>query len=589
VPPRPLYHNSAKLPGAGGAAPGYPHDMRGAVTRSLVAGLLLAGVGLGLVAGTAPVDAQGLGRRSTGPTFSPPATTRPGTDSSRPSRRAGPVIREVPLVVGALLPMVGAASWYGDEIRRGLDLAVARVNPPPPRPAPTTSTGSGSGGSGTSGSGSAGSTTGAGSSGSGAGSVGAGSPRSTIPGGRPGGESAADSAASRGGESDAEAPVEEMVGEPEEPVAGDDASADGGERSPTASAPSGDREGGPGASSGGPGGGAAPGRGTAGPTPPQPPRLRITLKVENADPRDPKALNQAWERLLAAGASVVITASPTPTMVIYPQAAARDVLVVNQGYRHEKVPAQTRVLLHARPSPADLGRAAAGYARDRGVRRLGLLAAGSEFGKQARAALVEAWRAAGRAPVFDESLNVDSPDVPSRLRRLAAAGAEGVVLAYRGEELGDLTARIRAAGVAAPLLVLDDDPLVALSGGPEVADVLVLSDAYADPDDGQLFPETYRGKYSREPSRFAAHAYETMALVARAAQTLMRESKTFGGGRLRDTLKTVALPSQAFGIPMSFREDGTLGRPLSLSSVERSRVHFIRFLDPPDLGATAAR
>jgi ABC-type branched-subunit amino acid transport system substrate-binding protein len=314
----------------------------------------------------------------------------------------------------------------------------------------------------------------------------------------------------------------------------------------------------------------------------------VVLQVEDAGPRDPGLLASLASKLVTAGAAAVVTASPTPTLAVYPLAASRHVLVFHQGYRDERLPATSVVLLHTRPSPAGLGRAAAAYARQRGARRLAVLAAGDESGKAARAGLAEAWRAAGGALVLDESLGPDSPDVAATVRRLVAAGAEGVVLTHRGEDLGRLAARLREAGVAAPLLLLDDDPIVALAGGPALADVLVLGDGFVDDETG-AFAETYRAKHGREPSRFAAHAYDTVVLLARAAEGLVRQGQTPAGARLRDALRGLEVSDSAFPGAVGFAEDGTLRRPLALSAIERGRLHFIRYVEASAAAAPAAR
>ena len=49
-------------------------------------------------------------------------------------------------------------------------------------------------------------------------------------------------------------------------------------------------------------------------------------------------------RRLASGVSVVVTASPTPTLTVHPLATARDVLLVHAGLPTDRFPATSRTL-----------------------------------------------------------------------------------------------------------------------------------------------------------------------------------------------------------------------------------------------------
>jgi ABC-type branched-subunit amino acid transport system substrate-binding protein len=60
-----------------------------------------------------------------------PVSQAPGQSGSRPGAPAGPVLR-----LGALLPLSGPGAWFGAEIKQGLELAVAELDPAPER-APT--------------------------------------------------------------------------------------------------------------------------------------------------------------------------------------------------------------------------------------------------------------------------------------------------------------------------------------------------------------------------------------------------------------------------------------------------------------------
>jgi branched-chain amino acid transport system substrate-binding protein len=313
------------------------------------------------------------------------------------------------------------------------------------------------------------------------------------------------------------------------------------------------------------------------------PTLRVLLEVQDVHPLDTKDAVADFGRLAAAGVTVVFTASPTPTLAVYPLAAARDVLVVHQGLRSERFPAASQTLFQIRPSVAARGEALAGYAWERGLRRLALLAAGDEFGRPARGAVAARWRERGGSLVHDESLHLDAPDLTARLGRVARLAPDAVCLAFRGQELGDLARRLREAGYPGLLLALDDDPALIHAAGPAVSDLVLLSDAFmAEPDaPSALFARTYEAKFGRAPSRFAANAYDAVTILAEGARLALQGRRDPpGGGRLREAiLARRAFPS-IYGGQVVVRDDGSFERPFALFTVSAGRATFLGYVTP---------
>src|SRR5206468_5662752 len=262
------------------------------------------------------------------------------------------------------------------------------------------------------------------------------------------------------------------------------------------------------------------------------PRLSVIVEVLDVRPLDVKDAADDFARLTAAGARVVFTASPTPTLAIFPRAAARDTLVVHQGLPSERFPSTSQTLLQVRPSAAARAEALAAYAWERGIRRLALLAAGDEVGKRTRAALAAAWQARGATLVHEESLSLDAPDLRRRLTHLARLAPEAVCLAFRGENLGDLARRVREAGYTGLLLGPDDDRAALLAAGPSLSDSVLLADALVpEPDSrGARFAKAYEAKVGRSPSRFAANAYDTVSILADAARQILQDGHGLPGG-----------------------------------------------------------
>ncbi|MBI2468791.1 MAG: amino acid ABC transporter substrate-binding protein [Candidatus Rokubacteria bacterium] len=314
--------------------------------------------------------------------------------------------------------------------------------------------------------------------------------------------------------------------------------------------------------------------------------FQLALEALDVQPLDVKDAAAEFGRLVATPTPVVFTASATPTLAIHQLAAAGDVLVVHQGLPTERFPATSRTFLHTRPTVGARVETLVAHAWERGVRRLALLAAGDDFGKAVRARAGSAWRARGGSVAREESLTLDAPDVGLRLRQLARTAPDAILLAFRGPDLGDLAARLRDAGYRALLLALDDDPATLLAAGSALDGALILAEAFVpEPGSaGERFALAYKEKFKSAPSRYAANAYDALAMVAEAIRTAREQGAAVpGGARLREALLARRTFPSVYGGRVVLHDDGTLERPLALFAVERGKLTFVRYLGPADI------
>jgi len=462
---------------------------------------------------------------ATRPSSSPaaPSTGPPGTRSTPPVAPTGPVLR-----LGALLPLSGPGVWFGNEIKRGLELAVAELKPPAPK-APGTPTAPGTEGT------------------------------------REAGAPPTD------GESPATPPAASVPAEapsPERDAVADDGT--GVDSDDTGSTDSG-----------------APGSPKP-KTPPvepveprdQPRTVSLALQAYDVQPLDIRAAGNEMSRLLASGVTAVVTASPTPTLAAYPLASARDILLLNAGMPSDRFPANSRTLLQLRPSVEARAETLAAHARTLGLKRLALLAGGDDFGRAVRAAVAARWRKQGGSLVHEESLSLDVADLRSRLRPIVRAAPEAVVLGYQGAALGDAAVALRRAGYAGRLLAADDDRAALLAAGPALDGALVLSDAFVPVPGtrGARFARAYEARHAQPPSRFAASAYEVAVLLADAAPPVLRSGR-LTGSRLREVIARSRQYASLYAGHIRLRDDGTLARPLTVFRVDGTKLVFDDYVD----------
>ena len=425
----------------------------------------------------------------------------------RPATPSGPTLR-----LGALLPLNGPGSWFGAEIKQGLELARAELDQgSPPNPSTTEV-----------------------------------SPSTTEGSAR---------------ESE-KAPSSEAT-----PKAAP-------EKKPTSPAPSG--ESGPSAS-------------TSGSTEPKktpahdpiesrdrPRTLSLVIQATDVQPLDVRDAEGEAQRLLGTGVSAILTASPTPTLAVYPLASARDVLVLHAGIATERFPATSRVLIQLRPSPSVRADVLGAYAWERGIRRLSVVTGGDSFGRAVRAAVAARWRKQGGQLTHEESVSLDASDLRSRLRAATRSGPEALVLGFEGSALGEAARSLRDAGYTGLILAVDDDRAAVLAAGRALDGAMLLSDAFVPMPGsrGARFARAYEGRHSHPPSRFAASAYEVAILLAEAAERSLASGRGVTASRLRDVLTTGGPFPSLYAGDLALRDDGTLGRPLALFRVDGERPVF---------------
>ena len=304
--------------------------------------------------------------------------------------------------------------------------------------------------------------------------------------------------------------------------------------------------------------------------------LSLVIQAIDVQPLDVRNAEGEAQRLLGNGVSAILTASPTPTLAVYPLASARDVLVLHAGIATERFPATSRMLIQLRPSPSVRADVLGAYAWERGIRRLSVVAGGDGFGRAVRAAVAARWRKQGGQLTHEESVSLDASDLRSRLRAAMRSGPEALVLGFEGAALGEAARSLRDAGYTGLILAVDDDRAAVLAAGRALDGAMLLSDAFVPMPGsrGARFARAYEARHSRPPSRFAASAYEVAILLAEAAERSLASGRGVTASRLRDVLTTGGPFPSLYAGDLVLRDDGTLGRPLALFRVDGERPVF---------------
>jgi branched-chain amino acid transport system substrate-binding protein len=185
--------------------------------------------------------------------------------------------------------------------------------------------------------------------------------------------------------------------------------------------------------------------------------------------------------------------------------------------------------------------------------------------------------------VAEESLTLEAPDLPARFRQIVRAAPEAVVLGFRGPELGEVAERLRAARYLGPLYLLDDDRSARLAGGVALQGAVIVTDAFVSElaAPSERFAGAYRTKFGETPSRYAAHAYDAVVMLAEGLRRSLADRRGIPGGtRLREALAGLDRVPSVYGDSVRLRSDGSLAASLALFTVDGGDLAFVRYLGP---------
>jgi branched-chain amino acid transport system substrate-binding protein len=173
--------------------------------------------------------------------------------------------------------------------------------------------------------------------------------------------------------------------------------------------------------------------------------------------------------------------------------------------------------------PSDIleGTAMADFAKERGVRRVAILALDNEFGAGLTEVFTRRFQSKSRKVV--KTFRIDETKTPAyaeMIAELKELEPQGIYLVAYVEVLAELLQQIRAAGMDCLLMASGSvtEQLSQLAG--EAAENLVYPQPSFDPNTNEpvvkKFVEAFRAKYDREPDIYAAHGYDSLNLLVQA-------------------------------------------------------------------------
>ena len=192
------------------------------------------------------------------------------------------------------------------------------------------------------------------------------------------------------------------------------------------------------------------------------------------------------------------------------------------------------------PAEDDFGGALAELARQRGQRRV-LVAYANDYHGRALANAFEARAEEHRIRVV-ERLSYDVGGARAfecSLGSIDDLGFEGILLAARMPDAGDIVEMVRGRGFKEPIIAgvgLDDAEFLALADGvAEGAPIASVFHPSVDDREVAGFVGAYEAKYGKKPDTWAAQGYDAVRLLAEA----MSIAQSTSPSKVSDTLRAL--------------------------------------------------
>ena len=290
-------------------------------------------------------------------------------------------------------------------------------------------------------------------------------------------------------------------------------------------------------------------------------------------PRDTAGTAQgavtAAQDVIAGGAQIILgPVFAEETRAIKAQVRSANVPMISFSTNHELADGSTFVMGFL---PFDQVERITQYAASRNLRRIGVIAPSSEYGRTVMGAYEIASKRAGLINAAAISVNPDTPS-PENVRRLAmqAAQYDAVFMPFGGRSAAAISDMLRQGGVPAsmPLLgtgLMDD---AGMAANPSLSTALF---AAPSPSARGSFEQRYRQNFGNTPPRLSTLAYDATALTVVLAQ------KASQAGVSPFNRAAINNPNGFSGLDgiFRFRQNGMAERGLAILGYRNGKIDVI--------------
>ena len=207
------------------------------------------------------------------------------------------------------------------------------------------------------------------------------------------------------------------------------------------------------------------------------------------------------------------------------------------------------------------------------LRRIGLMHVNNDFGVGYKQFFSRFFAERGGEVVVSEAYEQGATDFRTQLLKLKTARVDAIYLiGYK--EMGNVLRQAKELGINTQFLsysAIEDPDIINLAG--DAVEGLVYTRQSFDPDDPEdvtrKFSSSYRDLYKRDPDPYAALAYDSIMILAKAIVE---------GGDTSEGIKTAIYEIKGFpGVTgtTTFDNNGDVTKSISIKKIQGGKFHYL--------------
>lgn len=312
---------------------------------------------------------------------------------------------------------------------------------------------------------------------------------------------------------------------------------------------------------------------------------RLELVIEDHKSGNAQASVAAMNRLINIhDVKAVLTSYSPPTLAAAPIADEHNIFMINGGGVSAQLIGASKYLVHNRSLATDLARGIINRAKERGFKKMAIIAWKTDAGDSVREIAEKLWKEMGGEVVAEEVVVPGSANIDTQLAKIRVSNPDFVLAGVFRPDVGTVLKRAREIGIKVPILGIEYTPDDAKVAG-DFAEGFEFTNDYFQPTDdnpwAQQFYNAYKKAYDQEPDFYAANYYEAVYVIAE----LLRRAYAAGiedpdGADLMALLKKDPSVKSVYGGQMVFQSNGVAAKRVGLFEVEKGgEKKFVKFIE----------
>jgi len=268
------------------------------------------------------------------------------------------------------------------------------------------------------------------------------------------------------------------------------------------------------------------------------PDITFQLAVEDSK-GDPQEAANVAQKFAARGdiTAVVGDFSSTASLAAAPIYQRAGIIMITPTASHPDITKTGNFIFRNTPIAATEANATTDWGtKDLGLKKIAIIGRNDDYGRVYGELFKKRSQENGATVVAEEYINAETPDLKPVITSIRARKPDGVLLALFQVEAALLFRQSREMNFRPTFLSgagLFNPQVISLAR--EAADGLLLVSTYypkSDRAEVKKFVALFQEKYNQVPSKFSAHAFDAVDLIANAVKTAGSPNET----RIRDAL-----------------------------------------------------